>query len=328
MSTLGEPAEPRPTPRPDPRPVRSPVPVPIRHTPGSLLVAAIRQLRPKQWAKNVFMLPALIFSLEFLVPSSILHFSVGFASFSLLASGGYVLNDWLDREADRRHPKKRFRPIASGALPGWAAMVLLVGCLLGGLAAAAWLSPMFLLVAVTYLSTTLAYSFYFKHVVILDVMFLASGFVWRALAGAIAIGVHVSAWLFLCAAFLSLFLGFNKRRAELLNIGAKGGTRPNLAEYGPRMLEQFQAIVTSNVVLSYALYTVLGPTPWMTATIPWVLYGIFRYIYLIEQKGEGGAPDETLFRDVPMLVTCVGYGLTVVGVLLADHSGLLPPLIP
>lgn len=324
MSTLGEPAEPEP----GPRPVTVPAPAPVRHTPGSLASAVIRQLRPKQWAKNVFMLPALVFSLEFLDPRSVLHFLVGFFSFSMLASAGYVLNDWLDREADRRHPTKRFRPIASGALPGPVAIALLVTCLAAGLGAAAWLSPTFLLVAVTYLSTTLSYSFYFKHKVILDVMFLSSGFVWRALAGALAIEVHVSAWLFLCAAFLSLFLGFNKRRGELLQLGAQGGTRRNLAEYGPKMLEQFQAILTSNVVLSYALYTVLGPTPWMTATIPWVLYGVFRYIYLVEQKGEGGAPDETLFRDRPLLLTCLGYGATAVAVLLADHGGLLPPLVP
>lgn len=302
--------------------------VPAPRTPVTVVRAAVKQMRPKQWAKNVFMLPALIFSKEFLEPDSLLLFAVGFFSFSMLASAGYVFNDYLDREADRKHPKKRLRPIASGALPVPAAWALLAACMLSGVAAGLWLSPMFLAVALTYLCTTLSYSFYFKHKVILDVMFLSSGFVWRAIAGAVAIGVHVSTWLFLCTAFLSLFIGFNKRRAELVAVGAHSGTRRNLAEYSPKMLDQFQAIVTGSVVLCYALYTVQGPTPWMTLTIPWVLYGIFRYIYLVDRHGEGGAPDETLFRDRAMLATGIGYGITAMGVLLLNDAGWLPVLAP
>lgn len=328
MSTMGE-QEPATSPSGEgPRLVHEGQPAPLQRTASTVARAAVKQLRPKQWAKNVFMLPALIFSLEIFEPASLVTFGVGVVSFSMLASAGYVFNDYLDREADRKHPKKRFRPIASGALPVPAAVALLVFCLVTGVASGAWLGPMFLLVALTYLTTTLSYSFYFKHKVILDVMFLSSGFVWRALAGALAIRVHVSAWLFLCAAFLSLFLAFNKRRAELMQVGAHTGTRRNLAEYSPKMLDQFQAIVTGSVVLCYALYTVQGPTPWMTLTIPWVLYGIFRYIYLVESKGEGGAPDETLFRDWPMLVTGTGYGLTALAVLVADHQSWLPPLSP
>lgn len=299
----------------------------IRRTPTTVMVAAVKQLRPKQWAKNVFLFPALIFSGEFLKLEPITAALVGFAAFCLLSSSGYVLNDWLDREADRKHPTKQHRPIASGALPLSVAGALLVVCLLGGIALSLALSKGFLLIALVYLATTLSYSFYFKHKVILDVLFLSAGFVWRAIAGAVAIEVHVSPWLFLSAVFLALFLGFNKRRAELLKVGAHTGTRRNLAEYSPQMLEQFQAIVTSATIMTYLLYTVLGPTGWMTLTVPMVLYGIFRYIYLIDRHGEGGAPDETLLKDRPMLFTGVVYLVVAMGVLVGDHYAWLPDLL-
>ncbi len=300
---------------------------PVRRTVVSVLVAAVRQMRPRQWAKNVFLFPALVFSGNFLQWGPVSQALVGFGAFCLLASSGYVLNDFLDREADRKHPKKRHRPIASGALPVPLALLLFGACLGGGLALAWSLSPGFLLISVVYLVTTLSYSFYFKHRVILDVLFLASGFVWRTIAGAVAIDVHVSEWLFLCTIFVALFFGFNKRRGELLQIGAHTGTRRNLAEYSPQMLEQFQSIVTSATLITYLLYTVLGPTRWMTLTIPMVLYGIFRYIYLIDRKGEGGAPDETLLSDWPLLVTGLLYVLVTVGVLLGNEYDMLPSLL-
>ena len=306
--------------------METPVSDPPAHAPQQmgLVRAAVKQLRPKQWAKNVFLFAAIIFSRKFTDPDAVMKVLIGFASFSLVASSGYILNDYLDREADRKHPKKRFRPIASGALPIPVAWVLLVGCLIGGFGLAWSLGPAFLGITVVYLVTTKSYSFYFKHRVILDVMFLASGFVWRAIAGALAIGVHVSPWLFLCTAFVALFLGFNKRYAELLQLGDKAGTRRNLQHYSPKILEQYQAIVTASTVLCYALYTVQGTTPWMTLTIPYVLYGIFRYIYLVEQKGQGGAPDETLLSDVPILVNGLLFALTAAAVLLVV-DGQLPP---
>ena len=301
----------------------------VKRTPASIILAAVKQLRPKQWTKNAFLFAALIFSAQFLDPTMVFRATLGFAAFCLLSSTGYVLNDYLDREADRKHPKKRFRPIASGALPIPAALTLMVAIAVGGSAIAFSLSWQFLAIAYLYLFTTLSYSFYFKHRVILDVMVLSSGFVWRAIAGAIAIGVAVSPWLFLCTAFLALFLGFNKRRAELLHIGADSGTRRNLQDYSPKMLEQYQSIVTGSTVLCYALYTVNNDhTTWMVLTIPWVLYGIFRYIYLVDRHGEGGAPDETLLRDRPMLLTGLGYVLTAVVVLLGSQAGWMPELIP
>lgn len=285
---------------------------------AGLLLAAAQQLRPRQWAKNVFLVAALLFSRAFIgpgAPEAIARVAIGVAAFSLVSSAGYALNDLLDREADRRHPRKRHRPIASGRLPVPVAIGLILGLVVAGFGLAALLGPAFAAVTAAYLATTLSYSWYFKHVVILDVMFLAAGFVWRAIAGAVAIDVAVSPWLFLCTAFLSLFLGFNKRRGELLLVGDQSGTRRNLADYSPQMLEQFQAIVTGNVVLSYALYAVLGSHPWMAVTIPYVLYGIFRYVYLIDQEGAGGAPDETLLSDRPILLTGLLYALTAAAVL-------------
>lgn len=297
----------------------------VQEAPGALGVAraAFQQLRPKQWIKNVLMLAAIVFSREFTNPTAIGEIIVGVASFSLLASSGYVLNDYLDREADRKHPKKRFRPIASGALPVPVALAEMLGVLAAGLGLAWTLGLPFFVSAVAYLVTTLSYSLYFKHIVILDVMFLALCYVWRVVGGAAAIEVKMSAWLFLCTAFMALFFGFNKRRAELVKLGDKAGTRRNLVEYNSRMLEEFQSIVTGNTVLCYSLYAVLGPTPWMSLTIPFVLYAIFRYIYLVEQRGEGGAPDETLLQDVPILVSSLLYGVTAIGVLYADSAGWL-----
>jgi len=280
-----------------------------------MLIAALKQLRPLQWTKNGMLFIALVFSGQFVSLEPCLLALQGFVAFCLVSSGGYILNDILDREADRRHPKKKNRPIASGALSVPVAWVLLVVIWSLGITIAWVLSPTFLGVAVLYLATTLSYSFYFKHQVILDVMVIAMGFVWRAFAGAIAIDVKISIWLFLCTAFLALFLGFNKRRAELVNIGDKEGTRAILADYSAPMLEQFQAIVTAGVVLCYSLYTVLGSSHWMTLTLPFVLYGIFRYIYLVDKKGEGGAPDETLLRDRPIQLSVLLYLVTAMAVL-------------
>jgi len=256
-----------------------------------------------------------VFSGEFTLPGSIGMAFVGFAAFCLVSSASYVLNDYKDRAEDRRHPRKRHRPIASGALPVPVAMVEVGVVAFAGLGLAWWISPTFLLVALLYLLTSFSYSFFFKHRVILDVMFISAGFVWRAIAGAVAIEVAVSPWLFICTAFLALFFGFHKRRAELVNLGDQVGTRRNLAEYSPQMLDQFQAIVTGNVVLSYALYTILGTTPWMAVTLPYVLYAIFRYIYLVDQHGEGDAPDETLVKDIPILATALLFLVTAMLVL-------------
>lgn len=304
-----------------------PAPQPSAPSPATVVVGAISALRPKQWAKNVLLLAAIVFSMHFDSPQAWLQVAVGIASFSLVSSSGYILNDARDREADRNHPRKRKRPIASGALPVGLAYAEMVVVFLIGLGLAFWLSPAFLAVVLLYFVTTVSYSLYFKHLVILDVMMLAACYLWRVAAGAVAIGVPMSPWLLTCTAFLALFLGFNKRRGELMEVAPDqvGQTRKNLQDYSDEMLVEFQAIATSGTIISYALYTVLGsPTPWMLVTLPYVLYGIFRYIWLVNARREGAAPDETLLRDVPILVTGALYGVTAVAVLLLAPKAGLP----
>ncbi len=293
----------------------------------SLPVAALKALRPHQWAKNVLLFAALVFSGSFMQIDRVLDALLAFAAFSLLASAGYLLNDYLDREQDRKHPRKRHRPIASGALPEWAALVEMLVIAAAGVGLALWLSKAFLAISLVYLATTLTYSFWLKHIVIVDVMVLATHYVWRAVAGAVAIEVSASPWLFLCTAFLALFLGFEKRKGELRLIGPDGPTRKILTEYNLPMVNGFQAIVTASAMLCYALYAVLGPTPWMVVTVPHVLYCMFRYIYLVERYGEGAAPDETLLRDKPIIATIMVYGLTAMAILWALHAALLPEWI-
>jgi len=277
----------------------------------------VRVLRPRQWTKNVLVFPALLFSYRFEELAGWAEAWLAFASFCFLSSAGYLINDIRDREADRLHPTKRLRPVAVGTLPvRLAVLEALVAAALGfGLAAA--LGRDFLLVALLYVATTLSYSVVFKHVVILDVMFLTAGFLWRAVAGAVAIQVTISPWLLLCASFGALFLGFNKRRGEIASLGEDAvNHRPNLADYNPEVLRDFQSITTNGTILSYALYTVLGsPTEWLLVTLPLVLYGVFRYTWLVD-RGEGAAPDEILFRDRPILLTVILYMITAVLVLL------------
>lgn len=293
--------------------------------PGDLALAAIQALRPKQWAKNVFLLAAILFSMRFTELDLWVKTMLGFAAFSLVSSSGYIFNDARDVEADRRHPRKRRRAIASGRLPVKLAYVEMALVFLAGCALAWAVNPWFLAVVLLYFCTTMSYSAFLKNVVILDVMFIASGFLWRAAAGAVAIEVPISPWLLTCTGFLALFFGFNKRRGELTEVADadKGHTRKNLQQYTPELVVEFQAITTSGTILSYALYCVLAsPTPWLLLTMPHVLYGMFRYIYLVAAKNEGGAPDETLFRDRAMLVTGALYCLTVVAILvLAPMNG-------
>lgn len=298
---------------PSTAPEAPPSPSPLRTA-----LAAAKALRPRQWPKNAFLFAALFFSFEFRHPDQVWRAAVGFVAFCLLSSSGYVFNDLRDREADAIHPKKRLRPIASGAVSPSLAWALIVACVLGGVILSLTLSPTFAAVGLLYLATTLSYSQIFKHFVILDIMLLAAGFLWRAVAGAVAIEVFISPWLLLCTGFLALFIGFNKRRGELMLLeGEAQSHRRNLAEYSPALLDEFQAITTSGTVISYALYTVLAsPTPLLLATLPYVLYVIFRYIYLV-QRGEGGDPSATLTRDRPTLLAGVLYVLTTVAILVA-----------
>lgn len=291
---------------------------------ADLFLAAIQALRMKQWIKNLLLFAALIFALKFKEMDMVVNAVLGFFTFCMVSSAGYLYNDSRDKDADAQHPRKCKRPIASGRLPIRVAYVEMVLLLAAGFAIAWSLNPMFAMVTFLYLCTTLSYTFYFKHHVILDVMFISAGFLWRAAAGAVAIGVTISPWLLTCTAFLTLFIGFNKRRSELGVMAGKGNaTRKNLMHYTPELLVEFQAITTSGTVISYALYTVLGsPSQWLLLTLPYVLYGIFRYIFLVNNLEEGEEPADTLLRDMPLLATVVLYGITVVGILLVTRVGI------
>ncbi|MCP4810811.1 MAG: decaprenyl-phosphate phosphoribosyltransferase [Proteobacteria bacterium] len=291
-----------------------------------LPVALIKALRPKQWAKQVFLLAALVFSMEFTNPESLKLAAWGIGAFCLVSSCGYVINDILDREADTKHPKKRFRPIASGALPVPMAWVWAAVCFAGGMAAAWFLDPLFAAITFGYFVNTMTYTLWGKQQPILDIMMISFGFLLRAIAGAIAIGVWISPWLILCAGFFALFMGFNKRRGELSTLGETnaGQHRAILKEYSTSMLDEFQSITSSGTIISYALYTVLGsPNPLLVLTVPFPLYGVFRYIFLVQQ-GEDGDPTQLVLKDKPILLTGVLYGLVVVLILLFAPEPLGP----
>ena len=272
-------------------------------------------MRPKQWFKNVFLFAALIFSQKFLDIQMCLQALLGFSVFCCLSSSGYILNDIMDIEADRAHPKKCLRPIAAGKVSIASAYTLFVLLLLLGFFLASQISSALMIVSALYLATTFSYSFFFKHIVLLDIMFIAMGFLWRVVAGAVAINVNISPWILICTGFLALFLGFNKRRGELMLVEGTA-TRKNLKDYSIELVRELQAITTSGAILSYALYTISPPNnKWLGLTLPFVLYGIFRYIYLVNEHGEGGAPDETLLKDKPMIINGILYVITAATIL-------------
>ena len=281
------------------------------------ILALLVSLRPKQWTKNLLLFAGLLFTLGGRHEASQFgRAALGFVLFSVLSGVVYLVNDLADREADRRHPRKRRRPIASGELGSGLALGAAVVLGLIGLVGSFALGLGFGTVALLYFAMTLGYSFYFKHVVLLDVLVLAAGFVFRAIAGAIVIGVSISSWLILCTLMLALFLGLSKRRAELISLQLAGTptTRRILDEYSPAMLDQMIVIVTSSCLMSYALYTINSDTahahPTLMATIPFVIYGIFRYLYLMHRHSLGEAPDAVLLEDRPMLINVLLWGLT------------------
>lgn len=280
-------------------------------------LALLVSLRPKQWTKNLLLFAGLLFTLDqHHSAAQFQHAALGFLVFSLLSSVVYLVNDLADRESDRRHPKKCRRPIAAGELSPLLAIAAAVTLAVIGLAGAFTLGIRFGGIALLYFALTFAYSFRLKHVVLLDVLVLAAGFVFRAVAGAFVIAVSISSWLILCTLMLALFLGLVKRRAELLSSQEAGttGTRRILGEYSPAMLDQMIVIVASACLMSYALYTVTSPAAqahhYLLATIPFVIYGIFRYLYLMHRHSLGESPDAVLLEDRPMLINILLWGLT------------------
>ena len=246
--------------------------------------------------------------------------------FSLVSSSIYLINDVADIERDRLHPKKRFRPIAAGHLSPRLAIISAVVLAVGSVAAALALGVGFAAVCVIYLATQIAYSFQLKHEVLLDVFSIAAGFVLRVVGGAFAIGVPVSPWLYVCTTLGALFLALAKRRQELLLLedGAEGH-RKSLAEYSVSFVDQMLSVVTASTFIAYSLYTFsaenLPRNNAMMLTIPFVMYGFFRYLYLIHRKGMGGSPDEVLFSDRPLLIDLGLWVLTAVSVLYFSRGG-------
>jgi len=293
----------------------------------------VRAMRPRQWTKNGIVFLALVFSVgqqyhlsdtSEWVPK-LLESLVAFACFCLVSSADYLVNDIRDIESDRAHPRKRNRPIAAGLLPvntAWTAAVVLA---LVGNAGAFALNWRMGLVILSYTALMVAYSYRLKHVVLIDLMVIAAGFVLRAMAGALAIDVPISPWLYVVTALGALFLGINKRRAELELLQDDAGThRKILDEYSTDLLDQMASTVTAAVLMAYGLYTFtaegLPENHTMMLTIPFVLYGIFRYLYLVHNRQEGGSPEEVLLRDVPTMLTIIGWVVTAGIVLLVARG--------
>jgi 4-hydroxybenzoate polyprenyltransferase len=273
--------------------------------------ALLASLRPEQWTKNLVVFAGLLFGHQLAAPDAVLRAAAIFVVFCGLSGVVYILNDVADREADQRHPLKRMRPIAAGQLSirtaVAAAGLIGISCVAGAVA----LSPDVGLTAAAYLTLLLAYSLALKHIVIVDVLTIAAGFVLRAVAGAQAVAVPISQWLLVCTTLLALFLALSKRRHELTLL-AEGATehRPILGEYTPYLLDQMIAVVTASTLIAYSVYATspdtaarLG-TSALPLTIPFVLYGIFRYLYLVHQKRGGGNPSAMLVTDRPLLA-CV-----------------------
>jgi 4-hydroxybenzoate polyprenyltransferase len=286
-------------------------------------------LRPTQWIKNSFVFAGLVFTGNVTNVPYLRLSLVGFAIFCALASGQYLLNDVKDRKEDRQHPEKSRRPVASGRLtPAFATSwgVILIA---GALAAAWWAEPhsgatwvrqhAFFLSTLSYLILTLAYTAGLKHVVILDLFLLASYFVIRAVAGALIIDVKISPWLLICTTLLALFLGLGKRRHELVLLSENAGLhRRSLEDYTLPFIDQLLSIVTAATLVAYALYAFSSETAavhhGMLVTTPFVMYGLFRYLYLIHVKGKGGSPDKTLLGDAPSIVNFALWTLTILAI--------------
>jgi len=278
----------------------------------------INSMRPAQWIKNLFIFAALIFSQKFLDFFLVLKTGAAFLLFCLLSSSVYFFNDLLDIEEDKIHPKKSKRPIASGEISKNEAISLFIALSIISLFLAFWLNEYFFIASLTYFVLQLAYSMKLKHVVIVDVFIIASGFVIRVVAGGLVIGVPISSWLLICSMLLALFLAMSKRRHEIVILeDVASNHRPILREYSPYLLDQMIAVVTASTLIAYCLYTIsvktverFGTTN-LLFTVPFVLYGIFRYLYLIHQKGKGDSPESLIIRDYPLLINILLWVGTV-----------------
>ncbi len=281
---------------------------------GRVVRAWVRLLRPEQWTKNLFVFAAIVFSHHLADAPAFARVAAAFVVFCLLSSGIYVLNDLEDLEADRSHPRKKMRPLASGDVRAGTANAALWVLLAAGLAGSFLLGMKMLAVSGAYVGLMVAYTHGLKRMAILDVMAIAAGFVLRAVAGGVVIGVEVSPWLLICTFLLALFLALGKRRHELILLGENGSRhRASLSSYSPAFLDQMISVVTASALVAYALYT-LSPetvkkfgTTDLVYTIPFVLFGIFRYLYVLYHRGEGGSPERVLMTDPPFIVNMAAW---------------------
>ena len=284
------------------------------------LTALVEAMRPKQWTKNAVVFAAFVFGGRLLDVRNMVVVAVAAGLFCLTSSTVYLFNDLLDADADRHHPLKRKRPIASGRLSPAMARVAIVVLILIVFPAAALINPLFAAVLLAYMSLMLAYTFRLKHLVIVDVFVIAAGFVLRAAAGAVVIGVPISPWLYVCTVLLSLFMGFAKRRHELVMLDDNAAAhRKILDDYSPELLDELIAVVSAATIMAYSLYTFSAPNlpanHAMMLTIPFVVYGLFRYLFLVHRKNGGGAPEQVLLDDLPLLGSLVLWGLVAAGIL-------------
>ena len=272
--------------------------------------AYIEIIRPKQWYKNLLLFVGLVFSKSLGDLDLVLLAVFGFLAFCSISGSVYVLNDIVDRERDKAHPRKALRPIPSGRISVVQASIY--GAILGaiGLAASFMIGDLFILCALAYVAIAVSYSFYLKNIVILDALAVAAGFVVRALAGALAIDVPVSPWLVICVFLLAVFLTFGKRRHELATLGEDAvNHRGILRHYSVHMVEDMMAVSTSTLIMAYSMYTFLATNQYMMLTIPFAIYGLLRYMFLVHVAGEGGEP-ELIFKDVPTVVNLALWLIT------------------
>ena len=283
----------------------------------ALLVA----LRPRQWTKNGLIFIALAFTLNLQQPGLLIRTLAAFVAFCALSSAGYLLNDVVDVEADRAHPTKRLRPIAAGLVPVRVALSLGIGLAFIGMALAFRINVLTGALGVAYAVLTAVYSMSLKHMVLLDIFGIAGGFVLRAAAGAVAIDVPISPWLYIATFLGALLIALGKRRTELETLGVEAavGHRRNLESYSIEFIDQLILVISSAALMTYALYTFsaenLPRNHSMMLTIPVVLYGLFRYLFLVREGDVGAAPEELLFRDRPLLLAVGVWGLLAVTIL-------------
>ncbi|MDY7078558.1 MAG: decaprenyl-phosphate phosphoribosyltransferase [Chloroflexota bacterium] len=286
-----------------------------------MMIGLLKTMRPKQWVKNIFIFAALTFDVKLFDLHYLAQTVAGFALLCLISGTVYIINDLVDVEKDRRHPKKRHRPLASGQLGPSTAVVAAIVIPLVALPLGFLLHPVYGAILAFYLLIQIAYSFWLKNAVIIDVMLIAAGFLLRVAAGVPLVDAErFSPWLYVCMTLLALLIGFGKRRHELVLLQENANMhRQSLQEYNLSLLDHILSVVTASTLLAYALYTFsaegLPPNHAMMLTIPFVLYGIFRYLYLIHVKGMGGAPEEIALSDRPLQATVALWGLSVIVVM-------------